>query len=295
MKTTYSNWTLCLTGLLLSGMVSMAQPYGHGTISPDFTLPDREGNPVSLYDFAGQVIVLDFFAFWCAPCSVSSPDIEQQIQKHYRDQGGNPDGIPVQVLSINLEAESPESTDAFAERAGLDLVVDDLNQEAWNLYNLLGNQPSIPLFVIINGVTNSTSHSAWEVLHSQHGMYVFPRETTAKAFRSLIDKVKAGPPPISPSPIQNSNPFLGLSTDVAGWKLSPWFGRFNDRHYPWIYHQQLAWQFIRPVGEDSLAFYLYQPAQGWFFTTSADFPQLYDFERNSWILAESRDAGAGPD
>lgn len=271
-----------ILSIVLLGFASeaiQAEPFLPGEISPNFTLPDRAGNPVSLTDYEGHIVVLDFFAFWCAPCSVSSPDIEKQIQKHYEEAGGNPSGIPVQVLSINLERESPPSTDQFVATADLDRVIDDFDQTAWNLYNRLGSRPSIPLFVIINGVTNSSSHKPWEILHSQHGMYVLPNAFTANTFRTFIDAVTQSPA----TPQVLVNPFKTLPPTAGGWKTSSWFGRINDRFFPWVFHDDLGWLQIQATEEAPSALYFYQTKAGWRFTSPNEFPQAFDFERRSWI------------
>lgn len=270
--------------ILISGICE-AQPFEQGEISPNFTLPNRMGEAVQLTDFTGHVIVLDFFAYWCAPCSVSSPDIEENIQKHYESAGGNPHGVPVQVISVNLEAESPESTDNFIEQADLDLVIDDLDQEAWNLYNLLGSRPSIPLFVIINGVVDSQTHTPWEVLHSQHGMYLPLRQTSAKAFRAVIDRVQ----PSSDKKESKPNPFQALPTSAGGWKESSWLGPLNDQFYPWILHEALGWQFVSPAKEPESGIYLFNPTQGWRFSSPNEFPNVYDFERKTWLYIDLSD------
>ena len=64
----------------------------------DFTINDVDDNPVSLSDFDGQVIVLNFFATWCGPCQTEMPQLDNNIWQVYKDQG-------VMVLGIDLQED----------------------------------------------------------------------------------------------------------------------------------------------------------------------------------------------
>lgn len=53
--------------------------------SVNFTLKDINGNSVSLSDFAGKVIILDFWATWCGPCKASFPAMQMAVNKFSKD------------------------------------------------------------------------------------------------------------------------------------------------------------------------------------------------------------------
>lgn len=50
--------------------------------APEFTLKDLDGNEVSLNDFKGQTVVVDFWATWCGPCIQSFPGMQQAVDKY---------------------------------------------------------------------------------------------------------------------------------------------------------------------------------------------------------------------
>lgn len=67
-----------------------------GQPAPQFTLPSLlQDQPVSLTQFGGKVIYLDFWASWCAPCRTSFPLLNKMYQ-NLRDKG-------LEVVAINLD------------------------------------------------------------------------------------------------------------------------------------------------------------------------------------------------
>ena len=50
--------------------------------APQFSLLDLEGNKVSLQDYKGKTIIIDFWATWCGPCLSSFPGMKQAIRKY---------------------------------------------------------------------------------------------------------------------------------------------------------------------------------------------------------------------
>jgi thiol-disulfide isomerase/thioredoxin len=60
-----------------------------------FTLQDLDDNPISLSDFKGQVILLDFWATWCGPCKIEIPWFIEFQQKY------GPAGLQVVGVSVD--------------------------------------------------------------------------------------------------------------------------------------------------------------------------------------------------
>ncbi len=67
-----------------------------GASSSDFSHQDTEGNKVTLSDYKGKKVILNFWATWCNPCKKEMPEMEKIHQK-YED---------VVILAINLDTEN---------------------------------------------------------------------------------------------------------------------------------------------------------------------------------------------
>ena len=68
-----------------------------GQQAPEFTLHDLDGQPVSLSQFKGQVVLLDFWASWCGPCITNLPDL-RRLKKETAD-------LPVVFLNLSLDRD----------------------------------------------------------------------------------------------------------------------------------------------------------------------------------------------
>lgn len=65
-----------------------------GDIAPDFTAPSVDGTPQTLYASLGEYTILDFWASWCGPCRVDSPNMVA-LHNKYKNKGLNIVGVSV--------------------------------------------------------------------------------------------------------------------------------------------------------------------------------------------------------
>jgi thiol-disulfide isomerase/thioredoxin len=82
---------------------------------PDFALQDLSGRTVHFSDFRGKVVVLNFWATWCAPCRVEIPWFID-LQKQYGPQG-------LQILGISMDDADQARVTAFARRMGINYPI----------------------------------------------------------------------------------------------------------------------------------------------------------------------------
>lgn len=75
--------------------LQVSKTTGVGQPIINFTLKDVNGKTVSLSDFKGKYVFLDFWASWCVPCRKENPNVKAQYQ-HYKDKGFT-------VLSVSMD------------------------------------------------------------------------------------------------------------------------------------------------------------------------------------------------
>jgi thiol-disulfide isomerase/thioredoxin len=98
------------------------------TPAPDFALPNLENQPVRLSELQDRIVVLNFWATWCAPC-VKEMVFFQEVQNLYPDR--------LLILAINQE-ESPDVVGEFVRDMGLTLeVLLDEDGDVTKLYKVL--------------------------------------------------------------------------------------------------------------------------------------------------------------
>jgi peroxiredoxin len=90
-----------------------ASPVDLSGAAPRFSLVDVNGKSVSLADFHGKVVILDFWATWCPPCKREIPDFIK-LQSEYGSKG-------VQIVGIALD--QPTKVKAFVKDNGMNYPV----------------------------------------------------------------------------------------------------------------------------------------------------------------------------
>jgi thiol-disulfide isomerase/thioredoxin len=108
-----------------------------GASAPTFELTDLRGQTVSLSQFRGKIVILDFWATWCGPCRMSMPLLEK-LQKE------NPDDL--KLLAINLEEPLDLVRDYVARQNINTTVLLDSEGKVGRIYG----SESIPMQVLID-------------------------------------------------------------------------------------------------------------------------------------------------
>ena len=117
-----------LLGFLV-GCYSGNHPGKIGSAAPDFTIQDSD-HKVTLSQFRGQVVVLNFWATWCPPCIEETPSLVR-MQAHLKDKG-------VVVLAVSIDDDNAAYHKFLKDYSVNMVTVRDEARKASSLYGTFG-------------------------------------------------------------------------------------------------------------------------------------------------------------
>lgn len=106
--------------------------------APDFTLQSRDGEAVSLSQFRGQVVMVNFWATWCGPCREEMPHLEALHQRY--------SALGFTLLGVNVEENSSDAAAWLEETPVSFSVLYDPENRVSELYDVI----AMPSTVIVD-------------------------------------------------------------------------------------------------------------------------------------------------
>ena len=111
---------------------------GTGNPAPSFTLSARGGNNVSLAQYQGQVVMINFWASWCGPCREEMPLLES-IYKKYNKLGFT-------LLGVNVEPDSKAADDWLKQTPVSFPILYDKDSKVSKLYEVAGMPSTVIIY-----------------------------------------------------------------------------------------------------------------------------------------------------
>ncbi|HVA94715.1 MAG TPA: redoxin domain-containing protein [Candidatus Dormibacteraeota bacterium] len=118
------------------------------TAAPNVTFKDLNGKDVTLAQYKGQVVIVNFWATWCAPCKVEIPWMIE-FQKKYGPRGFT-------ILGVSMDEDGKKAVPPFLAKERFDV---DGQQMAMNYPIVLGSDSIAQKFGGIIGLPTSMIYS----------------------------------------------------------------------------------------------------------------------------------------
>lgn len=96
-------------GHRMQALIRFAKLTPVGAAAPDFTESDPEGGSVSLSDFKGKYVLINFWASWCGPCRAQNPTLVKLYNQYHAK------GLEIINVSLDKPGEKQDWTDAITE------------------------------------------------------------------------------------------------------------------------------------------------------------------------------------
>lgn len=137
---------------------------------PDFTLKDLDGNEVSLSDYRGKIVVLNFWAVWCKYCIEEMPDFNE-LDKELAEAG---DAL---VLAVNVDEPYDTVSDYVTKNdIGIKVLLDEGAHVSSDIFGVSG----YPTTFVVN---------------KDGSLYTYiPGKTDLKTMRMIMDMARENAP-----------------------------------------------------------------------------------------------------
>lgn len=122
-----------------------AEGFEEGQVVPDMRLMDQHGNIVSLWQFYGDLIVLDFSTMWCAPCAVLAEGVDETWEE-FEDEGF----MYLSVLSQDVNSNVPDLEDLNQWATDHTITAPVLTDDGTYTSEVIPPGASFPLLMLID-------------------------------------------------------------------------------------------------------------------------------------------------
>jgi len=124
-----------------------------GQRAPDFSLSALDGTQITLSDFRGYVVVLDFWASWCTPCKNTMPGLESMVRSLEPD---------VVLLGVSLDRAAVDASDYLASNGYESIIaLYGSYSAAYAVFQTYGGGGIPKTFVIdVDGIIRYAGHPA---------------------------------------------------------------------------------------------------------------------------------------
>lgn len=132
-------YSLIAVAVFLFFWLVVGQSVSTAESAPNFTLENQEGETISLDDYRGQVVIVNFWATWCPPCKAEIPGFVD-LYEEYKDDG-------LVIIGVSLDQTGWNEVHPFIEEYEINYPIVVGNQEIAEAY---GNIRSIPTTFVLD-------------------------------------------------------------------------------------------------------------------------------------------------
>tara|TARA_B100000902_G_C27303143_1_gene913974 strand:- start:1657 stop:2781 length:1125 start_codon:yes stop_codon:yes gene_type:complete len=134
--------------ILLENQIIQFKPLANGQPAPIFSLPNLDGKNISISDYKGKILLIDFWASWCKPCRIENPKLVKLYNQY--------SNLDFEILSVSLDGTPRQKNPEEDWRKAI--TTDNLTQwehvselNGWQTYvREMYNLNSIPYTVLID-------------------------------------------------------------------------------------------------------------------------------------------------